>query len=91
MHEVQVVTSGRRLVLAYNLCWRADVAVKPSAGAVEQQSKLMANALLSWDLGDSGALGLPLQHKYTQFGLSHSGVAALKGIDSVHFKTIQVF
>ncbi|KAG0623606.1 hypothetical protein M758_3G187200 [Ceratodon purpureus] len=93
-HELQRITNGKRLCLAFNLVRRnhADFDLQP--GELQKFLSRLASveeALIPWkeavmreapdtrgDIFDSDKLAITLQHKYTEKNLSFPG---LKGVD----------
>jgi hypothetical protein len=77
-HEVQRVTSGVRLCLAYNLVLKAK-RVKPSATKPDDLPDLIAESIGSWVATQPAKpLVFALEHQYTGHGLS---LDLLKGAD----------
>jgi hypothetical protein len=78
-HEVQRVTSGLRLCLAYNLVLKPK-RVKPSAAAnTDAPADVLAESIGSWVARQPAKpLVFALEHHYTQRGLS---LELLKGVD----------
>jgi hypothetical protein len=80
-HELEEITEGVRIVLAYNLIYKSGANnPKPNAERAKQKGKAFHRVIQSW-VGDSDGpqkFGLLLSHKYTMTNLSF---IALKGED----------
>jgi hypothetical protein len=80
-HELEEITEGVRIVLAYNLIYKSGTNnPKPSAEMGNQKRKAFQRVMRSW-MGDSHGpqkFGLLLSHKYTKTNLSF---VTLKGDD----------
>ena len=80
-HEVAEIKSGYRVALVYSLCW-SETNDPPSAEAgvtvIENIARLIEEV---FEDEDRRFFLWFLSHKYTVYGLSRSGINALKGAD----------
>ena len=89
VHEVLPVTSGCRLALIYNLSYRTS-GNQPLPPSYARERDRLAALLRQWG-GEKARVGLPekliypLEHAYTQAGLSFK---ALKGADAAKAATL---
>ena len=78
-HEVQRVTAGRRLALAYNLVLRGGRRKPPAAALPDAPADPLVASVRSWiAMQPAEPLVFALEHHYTQRGLS---LDLLKGAD----------
>ncbi len=70
-HEVERVTRGVRIALAYNLVLKSTRTKSPDEGTPSAPADLLAGAIQSWvDRQPGEPLVFALEHHYTQRGLS---------------------
>ena len=74
-HELQEITSGKRLIAIYSLCWKGDG--PPRLQTLQQVSDALVEHLSAFD----GCRGFMLDHQYSMSTLARYGVKALKGTD----------
>ena len=84
-HEVAEIKSGYRVALVYSLCWsEAATNDPPSADAGVAVLQNIARLIEEiFEEEDRCWFLWFLSHKYTEHGLSSSGIKALKGADEV--------
>ena len=89
-HELEPLTSGLRIVLAYNLVRTKFTDSFPSLQFAADESHRMSVAVKSWlnDLTAPGKFWLKLDHQYTQTNLSFNG---LKGADKAMVDRLRSF
>ena len=83
-HELRQITLGRRLVMAYSLCWGGDTASLPTLPSLDTALAL-AEALKN--LRGQGCL--LLEHQYTMSSLARYGLGALKGKDRLQASALK--
>ncbi|XP_028397869.1 uncharacterized protein LOC114521584 [Dendronephthya gigantea] len=87
-HEVSKIVSGYRLALVYSLCWTAG-GTPPSADTGKAIVQNVAKILPQICTGSRNLFAWFLSHKYSEHGLSGSGIDALKGPDEVVARALQ--
>ncbi len=87
-HEVSEIISGYRLALIYSLCWTARGS-PPSADTGPAIIKKIAKILPEICTGERNLFSWFLSHKYSESGLSGSGIDALKGADAAVARALQ--
>ena len=88
-HEVEPITSGRRLVAIYSLCWAsAQDASQHERNANEQRISELAKALEAVPAAER-SFALHLEHAYTTSSLGRHGIGALKGADRARLHALQ--
>lgn len=87
-HEVSEITGGYRLALVYSLCWTAR-STPPSADTGPAKVRKVAKILPTICTGDRNLFAWFLSHKYSESGLSGSGIHALKGVDAAVARALQ--
>ncbi|KAI9013515.1 hypothetical protein DFJ74DRAFT_610046 [Hyaloraphidium curvatum] len=84
-HEVELLESGRRLVLVYNLVRRGAGAVPSAPAGPTHDAAVTSLSCIARSMAERGkhaCLLVPLEHEYSAASFGHLGAAALKGKDA---------
>ena len=90
-HELNVVTSGHRLCIVYNLVKTGGYGSTPSAGAISNILKQLRLASKAWGEDFNGSkMVYMLEHKYTPAGIRGSGSKKYKGTDAAIVELLEL-
>ena len=67
--------------ITYNICWDGPKNIMPSVSNIEAVAAEIDNVFTTWDSDVQCAIGIELDHLYTDNELSANGVNALKAAD----------
>ena len=82
-HKINKIKHGIYLSVTYNICWEGPRNIMPSryVSNIERVTAAIDNVFKFWDRNEKCAIGIKLEHLYSNNELSAKGINALKAAD----------